>query len=121
MPKITPKRIWLSLFFLFTITHSSLAIQETENNNHFHNADLTYQDSVMTGVHSSPSDTSDYFVTVPRDDGTFKLMVNYTNSGVGSHDLFIYIYNKNGVLIGNRYIYNVDTVQDVDSIFVYCR
>lgn len=121
MPKITPKRIWLSLFFLFTITHSLLAIQETENNNHFHNADLTYQDSVMTGAHSSPSDTSDYFVTVPRDDGTFKLMVNYTNSGVGSHDLFIYIYNKNGVLIGNRYIYNVDTVQNVDSIFVYCR
>lgn len=127
VPKTTlmPTQFTLRLFFavlLFSCVQIKVhAIQETENNNHFYNADVTFQDSVMTGSHSSISDTNDYFVTVPNDDGTFRLTINYTNGAAGGDDLFIYVYNKNGTLIGNRYIYNVDTVQNVDSLFVYCR
>jgi hypothetical protein len=66
------------------------------------------------------SDANDYFYSVPGDDGTIRMTYSYTGSSAGD-DVYIYIYNKGGGLIGSKSHVNVGTLQQNDSLFVYCR
>ena len=115
----------LKYFPIFTLlcailgTGNVSAINETEPNGTFATANVTVEDSVITGSIGAP-DLNDYFVSLPTNDGTIRL--DFSHSGGNStSDFFLYVYNKNGSLIGNKYRYNTGSGLQSDSLFIYCR
>jgi Secretion system C-terminal sorting domain len=111
------------LLFIICVCHLQIVfgLQESEPNNSFQSANQTYEDSTMNGaVAGSVQDPNDYFYSVPNDDGTIILQFTFTSIST-STDFFAYMYNKNGSLIGNNYLYNVGIGTFTDSLTVYCR
>jgi hypothetical protein len=107
------------LFLALTFTSQEAAgLNETEPNGNFATANHIPQDSTMNGVCAAGD--NDYFYSVPGDDGTIRVTYGYTGSSSGD-DVYVYVYNKGGGLIGSQSHFNVGTTQQNDSLFVYCR
>lgn len=74
------------------------------------------------GYSSIGTDNDDYFITSLPTFGTFTVYNRFNNtSGSTTSDLFTYVYNKSGGLIGNSYRYDQPLGQGIDSITVHCR
>jgi hypothetical protein len=74
------------------------------------------------GYTSTVTDANDYFETALPIYGTFKLYIDYinTSNSTGS-DIYFYVYNKGGGLIGSSSQVNQPLGASQDSIIVYCR
>jgi hypothetical protein len=94
---------------------------EEENNDAFVNADLILEGVEVAGQVASGSDVSDYFVTVPTDDGTFTLNYTLYSRANGIDDFSVIVYNKNNGLIGSNSNINLSTDTLSDSLVIYCR
>ena len=112
-----------SYSFNYEIIPSGTA--DVEPNNTLLTATTFNQDESVNGrigYESTAPDPDDYFMSVLPNDGTVQYVINYNNiNGALGADLFSYIYNKNGTLIGNKYSYNLPLGLGSDTISVPCR
>ncbi|MEX1188718.1 MAG: T9SS type A sorting domain-containing protein [Bacteroidia bacterium] len=99
---------------------SLLAINETEDNGAFLSSNLFSQNETVNGNIGGSGDANDYFISVPDDDGTINLQINY-NSTISTGDFFVYVYNKGGTQIGTNFIYDPGIGEGNDSIIIHCR
>lgn len=110
------------LLWLFVLPISLVWAQnETEPNNSFTDANLFASSSSISGSLSSV-DQNDYFVSIPADDGTIEVVLDFNNnSGSTGADLYLYAYNKNGSQIGNIALPNQALGAGTDTVRLYCR
>jgi len=76
----------------------------------------------MTGANTPISGTSDddYFVSLPSDDGTISLALNFT-SGLSTSDIFLYMYNTNGATLQSEITYDVPAGMPQQKVVnLYC-
>lgn len=105
---------------------ASTGVADTEPNNAFGEATFFASGNSVDGrigYLSVARDVDDYYFTVLPDDGTLEVYLDYENtSGASSVDLFHYVYNKSGALIGSSTLTNRPVgLVSRDTITIHCR
>ena len=109
-------------FFTLIVLLFSLAVNaqtaEKEPNNTFATGNGIKMDSIKTGTVNGTSDLSDFFRTETKNDGTLKIVINGTNTGLSNGYLYFTAYdgrNSTGQFIA-KYIGNTSNVGGGKSI-----
>jgi hypothetical protein len=118
------KKFTTLVFLLLTGLVSYTQTAEQESNDSFNSANYVTIDNVKTGNVSSFSDY-DYFVSKLPTDGTQKIFVKATNTGVTSSWLLLTVYGGNQGQLASRYISGITSIAAgaivYDTIILYGR
>lgn len=115
-------------FYNYSFTYNTIpsGSSDFEPNDALANADYTaFGDTARgrIGYTSVAADQDDYFYTVLPSFGTVNYYLEALNtSGSNSSDIFSYVYNKNGSLIGSSFLYDQTAGSTIfDTITIHCR
>ena len=103
------KKVTTLLFLLFAGLVSYSQTAETEPNDSFNSANYITKDNVKTGSTASGSDI-DYFVSHLPTDGTLKIIIKATNTGIAAGWLLLNIFGGDQGQLASRYISGTSSI-----------